>query len=447
MAVDPRADLYALGCILFEMAEGRPPFRGATPFALLEAHRRQAPAKIRADYSSALRELVDDLLAKQPSDRPHAASAVLAALEALLRPGQGEDRALVPATEQLRGLVRARPRDLLEAAARGRCARCGAPVITGVRVCLDCGLQRVKIERGGWSVFVVGPGVVGDKLASPARDRLLAWVRANPDSGLLPGALAKRIPRLPFPVALRISRASAQALVSTLGQLGLRAEPRPGGRLAHGQMMEKTLRIGARRTKLALPLLIIGLPLVAILFVLLLPLMPFYLAAIGWWTSRPVLETRPDPPGALPPQVEEHLREVERKAPLIGRRHRPALRAVVHRVMALLEATPAEEREALDAEMAHALSVAVVASTRLDELDAWVSRPEFDAGDLEQRRDLQERDMWSARLLDLTATLDALVSRQRAASQALRVAELERDSSLDELRDRVEALEEVQRGG
>ncbi|MCA9317961.1 MAG: serine/threonine protein kinase, partial [Planctomycetes bacterium] len=39
LAVDPRSDLYALGCILFEMATGRPPYGAATPLGLLHLHR------------------------------------------------------------------------------------------------------------------------------------------------------------------------------------------------------------------------------------------------------------------------------------------------------------------------------------------------------------------------------------------------------------------------
>jgi hypothetical protein len=148
---------------------------------------------------------------------------------------------------------------------------------------------------------------------------------------------------------------------------------------------------------------------------------------------------------ALPPLVDARLREVERAAPNVSPRHRPGLRAVVQRVMALLWATPEATRAEVDAEMTHALAVATVATERMSELDALVSHPDFDAGEAEQRRDLQERDMWAARMLELTATLDALVARQAAARQAVRGADLASHSELDQLRDRVEALEEVHR--
>ncbi|PRQ02877.1 Serine/threonine-protein kinase PknB [Enhygromyxa salina] len=436
LAVDPRTDLYALGCIMVEMATGRPPFSAPTPFAVLDAHRKREPPALPERYTAGLRELVASLLAKQQSDRPHAASAVVELLDALLSQG-GESRAQI-------AVSRPRPRNLLEAAEAGRCARCGAPVIHGVRVCLECGLARVTIEPGRWTVFVVGPGAVGDKLDSVRRDSLLTWLRSNADAGLEVGNFAKQIPRLPFPLVLRVSESSAHALAQSLAQLGIHAEPRHGGRLAHGQMAEKMVRIGARRGKIALPLLLIGLPLMLALMVVALPLLPIYFGVIAWWTSKPALAATYTTRLALPSQVDTQLRELERKAPQISARHRPSLRAVVQRVMALIEATPAAERDEIDAEMTHALALATVGSERMTELDALVSHPDFDPGDPEQRRELQERDMWAARMLELSATLDALLARSVAAERALRGAASE-GSSLARLRDRVEALEEVQR--
>jgi hypothetical protein len=435
LAVDPRTDLYALGCIMVEMATGRPPFSAATPFAVLDAHRKKAAPPLPERYGASLRELVAALLAKQPSDRPHAASAVVDVLDALLR---GESAA---AGGHSTALARVPPQSLLQAASAGRCARCGEPVVRGVRVCLACGLSRVSIEPGHWTVFVVGPGLVGDKFDSTRRDALLTWLRANPDSGLEIGKFAERIPRLPFPLVLGLSEASARAMAESLAQLGILAEPRQGGRFAHRQMTEKVFRIGARRSKVALVVLLLMLP----LLFLALPLLPVYFAAIAVWTSMPALTANHTARMALPPRIDERLREVERAAPAISARHLPGLRAVVQRVMALTTATPVEQRTEIDAEMAHALAVATVASVRMSELDMLVSHPEFDAGELEHRRDLQERDMWAARMLELTATLDALVARIAAAQSALRGATLDDRSELDQLRHDIEALEEVQR--
>jgi hypothetical protein len=230
-------------------------------------------------------------------------------------------------------------------------------------------------------------------------------------------------------------------MAESLASLGILAEPRHGGRFAHQQMMEKVFRIGARRSKVALLVLLIMLP----LLFLALPMLPIYFAAIAVWTSMPALTANHTARMALPPQIDERLREVERTAPAISPRHLPGLRAVVQRVMALTAATPVDQRAEIDAEMAHALAVATVASERMSELDTLVSRPDFDAGELEHRRDLQERDMWGARMLELTATLDALVARVAAARSALRGATIDDRSELEQLRHDIEALEEVQR--
>ena len=65
---------------------------------------------------------------------------------------------------------------------------------------------------------------------------------------------------------------------------------------------------------------------------------------------------------------------------------------------------------------------------RMDELDREMAREEFDPGHLEHRAQMKERDMWSARLLDLTATLDALAAR-RAAAEAKKAEEAKRKAA------------------
>ncbi|PBC78093.1 serine/threonine protein kinase [Streptomyces sp. TLI_235] len=85
--VDPRSDLYALGCLLHEMLTGDAPFTAPTALGVLRRHVDEPPPplrELRPDAPPALERLVLDLLAKQPADRPADAQQVYAALLPLL---------------------------------------------------------------------------------------------------------------------------------------------------------------------------------------------------------------------------------------------------------------------------------------------------------------------------------------------------------------------------
>jgi predicted ATPase len=84
--VDARADLYALGCLLYVLLAGRPPFAGDTIDDFMRAHLESAPvppSRLVAGLPAALDDLTLRLLAKQPSDRVGHAGAVAAALARL----------------------------------------------------------------------------------------------------------------------------------------------------------------------------------------------------------------------------------------------------------------------------------------------------------------------------------------------------------------------------
>ncbi len=81
---DPRSDVYALGCILYEMLAGEPPFPGSTPQSVLAKH-LHAPVPeiriVRPTVPPALHGLLRSALAKVPADRTPTAAALAEALE------------------------------------------------------------------------------------------------------------------------------------------------------------------------------------------------------------------------------------------------------------------------------------------------------------------------------------------------------------------------------
>ncbi len=86
--VDHRADLYALGLVMYAMLAGRPPFRGAQVLEVLVRQRREPPPRVTtivSDVPPALDQLIDKLLAKKPDERPASALAVGRLLETIGR--------------------------------------------------------------------------------------------------------------------------------------------------------------------------------------------------------------------------------------------------------------------------------------------------------------------------------------------------------------------------
>ncbi|WP_424866900.1 protein kinase domain-containing protein [Streptomyces sp. SAI-229] len=90
------SDLYSIGCVLFEALAGRGPFPDAVDFTDHWNAHREAPVpslrSIRPDVPAALDDLVRDLLAKSPSDRPTGTAEVLARLDTVVSAGTAPGR-------------------------------------------------------------------------------------------------------------------------------------------------------------------------------------------------------------------------------------------------------------------------------------------------------------------------------------------------------------------
>ncbi len=424
LAVDVRSDLYALGCILYELACGRPPYTGATAFGVIEAHRRAPIPGLPDSFSAPLRALVESLLAKSPADRPQAAAQVAVLLEQI---AAGETTALaLPSHDVLAGR-RGGP----------ACAGCGQPLVVELGVCMHCGLEVARVEAGPCTVLVAGPGEPGDKLDSALRAKLMGWIAGNPGLGVAVGSLAASIPRVPFTLLTRVSEASARSVVASLQRLGLEAEFVHGGALKSPRMRKKSGALIGRTMAVAV-MSCAGLFNNSAAFVLLPLLIVGSIGGATWGAVRKVTKAKAVTASKLAPQLREALDGVERALPAISTaRHRHGLRAVVRRSLALAPAGDAEAQ----AELAQAVTAATAAAGRLEALDRALAAGDIQSSDDAARALLHERDTWSARLLSLTAALDAFQVRLTGAGARGGEA-----AALADLRAQVEALEEVQAG-
>ena len=89
--VDHRADLYAFGCMGYELLAGHPPFTADAPQRVLAAHITQIPepiANVRSDVPRALSAVIMGCLEKNPVDRPASAAQILTTLESVSTSGE-----------------------------------------------------------------------------------------------------------------------------------------------------------------------------------------------------------------------------------------------------------------------------------------------------------------------------------------------------------------------
>ena len=96
--VGPAADVYSLGCVVFECLTGHVPYSGAGP-AVLYAHVSATPPRVtasRPELPEAVDQVVAWALAKRPEERPPSASALIDALAAALAEDEQPAEAPVP---------------------------------------------------------------------------------------------------------------------------------------------------------------------------------------------------------------------------------------------------------------------------------------------------------------------------------------------------------------
>ncbi|MGW1533478.1 serine/threonine-protein kinase [Streptomyces aureus] len=171
----PASDLYSLGCVLYELLVGAPPFTDGSPFMLYHRHANEPVPPLvdrRSGVPAGLRTLVAALLEKKPEDRPASAAEVSALLAAWAPARSGSTSATALAHPRLAEIAALRQagrparaleeyEELMAASGLGRAdflaARAGAALCAGVlgrtREALD-ELKSVLAEQRS----LLGPG-------------------------------------------------------------------------------------------------------------------------------------------------------------------------------------------------------------------------------------------------------------------------------------------------
>ncbi|MDT7671323.1 MAG: eukaryotic-like serine/threonine-protein kinase, partial [Pseudonocardiales bacterium] len=87
-AVDARSDVYAAGCVLFELLTGEPPFSGDSPVAVAYQHVREdvrRPSEVNPDVPAELDSIVLKAMSKNPANRYQSAAEMRSDLVRVLR--------------------------------------------------------------------------------------------------------------------------------------------------------------------------------------------------------------------------------------------------------------------------------------------------------------------------------------------------------------------------
>ncbi|MEU6312875.1 tetratricopeptide repeat protein [Streptomyces sp. NPDC047014] len=195
--VDHRSDLYSLGCVLYEIATGAPPFDLGDSWSVLVGHRDNAPVPLREhrpELPGYFERVVLDLLAKHPEDRPGDARHVHRRLvEARLGPG-GLPGAQPPLPAWARGMTAGRKAGLDARPASGEWA----------------------VLTGAWTAARPGgvPGSVPGRPATPSAGATIARPLPAEDPRLTAvyGVPRPSGPRQSGPEALAAGHARAYAL-------------------------------------------------------------------------------------------------------------------------------------------------------------------------------------------------------------------------------------------
>jgi serine/threonine-protein kinase len=234
---DARSDLYSVGCLLYELLAGRPPFTGDTPVAIAYQH-VSAPlvpiTEIQESLDPALNAFFSIALAKDANERYQSANAMLKDLKKLVK-GEG-------ITTQI-------PKQMRKEKARNRIA-----ALSIALVLLVGGVSYFILSPNQSSVTRVLPNVVGLTEAQARQELagLTITIQRAPDPRIPRDRVSSQLPLATIRVSdgsavtLTISDGPGDAIVPT-GLLGKPLEEVRAALTAAGLRVSRTIAIDSEQ--------------------------------------------------------------------------------------------------------------------------------------------------------------------------------------------------------